>query len=225
MAAKTTFPEKEATQLLAKCHRRCCVCHRFCGVKMELDHMIPKAEGGPDTIDNAIPVCFECHAEIHAYNDNHPRGRKMRPEELRLHKEQWLKLCESSAQFLASVPPRTDVGPIQALTDELEFNTAVAATAEDIPRLTTSAHFATVQFDRAVSEGVLSLLEPTLKKELIAAYAAMARANTQIDAIAAARSGDPHAHAMNHARDRVKESQPVIAAALARLAEVLTSEA
>ena len=98
---------------------------------MELDHIDPKKEGGSDTIDNAIPVCFECHAEIHAYNDNHPRGRKYRPEELKKHKEQWLELCKSSAAFLASVPPRADVGPFQALIDELEFNRAVATSAQD----------------------------------------------------------------------------------------------
>ena len=31
---------------------------------METDHIVQAADGGLDTIDNAIPVCFECHAEI-----------------------------------------------------------------------------------------------------------------------------------------------------------------
>src|SRR5438045_7389586 len=79
------FPQEKAEELLAKCHRRCCICHRFCGVKMELDHMHPVAEGGVSEIENAIPVCFECHAEIHAYNDKHRRGRKFQPSELRRH--------------------------------------------------------------------------------------------------------------------------------------------
>ncbi|MBI1993515.1 MAG: HNH endonuclease, partial [Deltaproteobacteria bacterium] len=152
------FSDKEATELLAQCHRRCCICHRFCGFKMELDHIDPKGENGPDTIDNAMPVCFECHAEIHAYNDKHPRGRKYRPEELKKHKEQWLELCKSSAAFLASIPPRTDVGPFQALMDELEFNRAVAATADDLPVIGAIALFEVAMFDRCVSEGILSLL-------------------------------------------------------------------
>jgi len=62
------FPEADALALLVRCHRRCCVCHKFCGVKIELDHIQPRGQGGPDTIDNAIAVCFECHAEIHLYN-------------------------------------------------------------------------------------------------------------------------------------------------------------
>jgi hypothetical protein len=218
------FPDGEATKLLAACHRRCCVCHRFCGVKMELDHMVPAAEDGPDTIDNAIPLCFECHAEVHAYNDQHPRGRKFKPEELRLHKQQWLELCKASAQFLASVPSRTDVGPIQALVDELEFNRAVAASAEDVPRLYTSANFATHQFQRAISEGILSLLEPELKQLLIEAYKVMTRANTQIDAIAPARSGEAFNHALNNARDRLRDAQGPVVAALDRLGAVLQGE-
>ncbi len=48
------------------------ICHRYCGVKIELDHIKPRADGGEDDIDNAIAVCFECHAEIYLYNDRHP---------------------------------------------------------------------------------------------------------------------------------------------------------
>ena len=55
------FPRDEVSKLLAACHRRCCICHRFCGVKIETDHIVPGHEGGPDDIDNAIPVCFECY--------------------------------------------------------------------------------------------------------------------------------------------------------------------
>ena len=162
-----SFPPKEASKLLADCHRRCCICHRFCGVKMELDHMTPRANRGTDTIDNAIPVCFECHAEIHAYNDKHPRGRKYRPEELRQHKDQWLELCKSSASVLASIPPRTDVGPLQSLIDELEFNKMI--TSHDTPELM-GAHLAVTQFNRCVSEGILSLLEQNIKDAVYQAY-------------------------------------------------------
>ncbi len=89
------FQREEVSQLLAACHRRCCVCHRYCGVKMETDHIVPASEGGSNTIDNAIPVCFECHAEIHSYNDKHPRGRKFLANELRVHKEQWLEILRN----------------------------------------------------------------------------------------------------------------------------------
>lgn len=219
------FSDKEAIELLAQCHRRCCICHRFCGFKMELDHIDPKGENGPDTIDNAIPVCFECHAEIHAYNDKHPRGRKYRPEELKKHKEQWLELCKSSAAFLASMPPRTDVGPFQALMDELEFNRAVATTADDLPVIGAIALFEVVMFDRCVSEGILSLLKPELKQTLIDAYVVLKRLNTQIGAISNfPRNTDSWANTVNGARDGLGAAKPIIEKAMTALTEVLSRE-
>ena len=109
-------------RLLAECHRRCCICNRFCGVKIEIDHIIPKSEGGDDTIENLIPVCFECHADIHSYNTKHPRGRKFTTEELKLHKEQWLEICKTKPEIFVTAIRDTDVGPLQSLIDELEFN-------------------------------------------------------------------------------------------------------
>src|SRR5439155_3001756 len=106
--------------------RRCCICHRFCGVKMEMDHIVQAADSGPDTQDNAIPVCFDCHAEIHSYNDRHPKGRKFSAEELEGHKDQWLRMCRDKPETLLLAARDTDVGPLQAVINELEFNRVVA---------------------------------------------------------------------------------------------------
>jgi len=86
------FKDEDVEKLLVACHRCCCVCHRFCGVKMEIDHITQQADEGPSTYENAIPVCLECHAEIHSYNPRHPRGRKFQPGELRAHRDQWLSI-------------------------------------------------------------------------------------------------------------------------------------
>src|SRR5579863_7120763 len=104
------FPQKDVDELLTACHRRCCICHRFCGVKIETDHIVPSEDGGGDEIGNAIPVCFECHAEIHSYNDKHPRGRKFHPDELHAHKEQWLAICRERPEMLVSAIRNADVG-------------------------------------------------------------------------------------------------------------------
>ena len=40
------FKPEDVEKLLVACHRCCCVCHRFCGVKIELDHIIQQADGG-----------------------------------------------------------------------------------------------------------------------------------------------------------------------------------
>lgn len=109
----------ELEKLLASCHRCCCVCHRFCGSKIEIDHIVQQADEGPDTYENAIPVCFECHADIHSYNLNHPRGRKFQPDELRAHRDQWLSICKEHPEiFRSGSVARAEVGPLQSLIDE-----------------------------------------------------------------------------------------------------------
>jgi len=160
----TGFPRDQVDELLKACHRRCCICHRFCGVKIETDHIIPAADGGPDDIDNAIPVCFECHAEIHSYNPRHPRGRKFRPEELKGHKEQWLELCKSRPEMFINAARDSDVGPLQALIDELEFDVVVS---EYSSYDTVGCLFFDDQFRRAIREGAIATLREDLKKQIL----------------------------------------------------------
>jgi hypothetical protein len=59
---------------------------------MEIHHIIPKSEGGQDTEENGIPLCFDCHAEVGAYDPKHPKGRRFTPSELKKHKEQWFAI-------------------------------------------------------------------------------------------------------------------------------------
>jgi hypothetical protein len=69
--------------------RHCCVCHRYKGVKVEVHHIVPQAQGGSDEPDNAIALCFDCHADAGHYNPDHPRGSKLSPEELRQARDLW----------------------------------------------------------------------------------------------------------------------------------------
>lgn len=174
------FPRNDASELIAHCHRRCCICHKFCGVKIELDHIVPRAEGGTDDIENAIPVCFDCHAEIHSYNDQHPRGRKFRPDELREHKEQWLETCENQPDALLDSTSNSDVGPLQALVDELEFNLGVAQNNETDQL---GCPFQDEQFSRAIREGAIAVLRDELKQVILEAYRLIGRENQRILAL------------------------------------------
>lgn len=164
------FDEKDAVELLVACHRHCCVCHRFCGVKMELDHIEPKAESQDHNIENAIPVCFECHAEIHMYNDKHPKGRKFTQQELKQHKAQWLALCKNWGPDTNRYAREEGAGPIQALIEELEFNLVLVQLkgAEAV-----AAPLADEQLRRAIQIGALTGLEPGLKDKIHLGYALM----------------------------------------------------
>ncbi len=212
-----TFERSEAGRLLAACHRRCCICHRFCGVKIELHHIDPSGSGGTDNIDNAIPVCFECHAEIRLYNDMHPRGRKFRPEELRAHREQWLCVCKESPGALLLPQRPLDVGPIQALIDELEFNSEIAQrTTDDM----IGALFLAAQFERAIQEGIFSLLPDSIRSPIAAAYATMMRANMSLHKMAAMPWGGSTSawhHACSFALKAITCAQAEILAARAAL--------
>jgi hypothetical protein len=87
------FPPSVVERLLVACHRHCCICHKPAGNKMEIHHIVPKAEGGEDSEENGIPLCFNCHAEVEHYNPQHPRGRRFTATELREHKKQWFAIC------------------------------------------------------------------------------------------------------------------------------------
>jgi hypothetical protein len=158
------FKQDEVDELLAKCHRRCSICHRFCGSKMETDHIILQSEEGNDNIDNAIPLCFDCHAEVHSYNNKHPRGRKYHPNELKKHKEQWLKICATSPQIFTERIPYSDGGPFSGLFSEIEFNNLIVQNNLDIP-------FEVQEFHKIVSSGELSLLSEKDRNEIMSSYA------------------------------------------------------
>ena len=79
------FKRDEKIKRLLWCDRHCCLCGNACGLDIELAHI-----GNPEDndIDNAIPVCYDCHAEMGMYNERHPRGTKLRPEEIKARREQ-----------------------------------------------------------------------------------------------------------------------------------------
>lgn len=91
------FPKKIKDQILVLCARHCCVCHTNAGLNMEIHHIKPEAQGGENTLENAIALCFNCHSFAgHNYNNSHPKGIKYSPEELLLHKANWIKKVEEN---------------------------------------------------------------------------------------------------------------------------------
>lgn len=87
-----TFPEKVRIEALHACGRFCTLCRKYCGTKMELHHIEFRSDGGANTFDNCIPLCFDCHGDMKSYDAKHPKGSKFSPEELRLHRKTWYDL-------------------------------------------------------------------------------------------------------------------------------------
>lgn len=88
------FSEEIKIKAMVACGRRCCVCHKFCGNNMEVHHIKAHADGGADVFENAIPLCFDCHAIVRQYDTKHPKGIKFTEKELIMHRDSWYKKME-----------------------------------------------------------------------------------------------------------------------------------
>jgi hypothetical protein len=85
------FPIAIKENALLTSGRHCCLCHKFCGIKIEIHHIKPENKGGKNNLDNAIPVCFDCHADMRSYDSKHPKGTKYSESELKGHRDNWYK--------------------------------------------------------------------------------------------------------------------------------------
>ena len=69
-----------------------------------MHHIVPLADGGENTYDNAIVLCFDCHADAGHYNPKHPKGTKFSLGELRKAKEKWIQMVKDDKIASASEP-------------------------------------------------------------------------------------------------------------------------
>jgi hypothetical protein len=119
-------------------------------------------------------------------NQPEPPIHRILPDELRPHKEQWLKICREHPETLVSAIRNADVGPLQALIDELDFNaTAGRSNHHNIQDGVFHEHhcrFHEHKFLRAIHERSISFLRDEIRKLLLEAYRAMGAANVAIEA-------------------------------------------
>lgn len=202
------FDRKEVDELLTACHRRCCICHKFCGIKIETHHI---EDDRGDDICNAIPVCFECHAEMRLYNPKHAIGRAYTPAELRAHRKQWLAICRSFPGRIVDTDRAPNPGSLERLVHELEFGQRVAGLLDT--RLL-GCQFETAQFTRAISDGTFSWLAEDVGNALQEAYLRMKRANAALAWMTRIEPSPRLATARNEAQRAVREAGESIKAAL-----------
>lgn len=69
------FPESLKLEAKRLANFRCVVCHN---VWVEVHHLTPQKEGGPDTLDNAAPLCGSCHSQFGGNPDLRKQMREMR---------------------------------------------------------------------------------------------------------------------------------------------------
>jgi hypothetical protein len=81
------FKEEDRIKVLLWSNRHCCLCEKACGTNIVIHHI--KQEGNNlSDIDNAIPLCFDCHGTINSYNPAHPLGTDYKIKEIKTRREQ-----------------------------------------------------------------------------------------------------------------------------------------
>ena len=82
------FSEQLKSIIRKRAHFQCCLCH---ALYVEIHHIIPESEDGPDTEENAAPLCPSCHERYGA----NPEKRKF----IREARDFWYELC--ATRFLS----------------------------------------------------------------------------------------------------------------------------
>lgn len=77
------FNQQIITRVKEKASFRCCRCQE---IGIEIHHILPQKDNGPDTFENAAPLCPNCHSY---YGDN-PIKRK----EITQMRDWWYKVAE-----------------------------------------------------------------------------------------------------------------------------------
>jgi hypothetical protein len=77
------FSEKIKTEVKHKAAFRCCRCQ---AIGIDAHHIIPEKYGGADDIDNAAPLCQNCHCQ---FGDNQSKRK-----EIKQMRDWWYKKCE-----------------------------------------------------------------------------------------------------------------------------------
>ncbi len=126
-----SFPPAVKDHALVACGRHCCICHRFCGLKIEIHHIKPKASGGPDTFENASPLCFDCHADMRTYDAKHPKGTKYSESELKTFRDNWYEKVRNSSGVVSSNTLDTDKEIYRKLLEILPWNGSLSFISEN----------------------------------------------------------------------------------------------
>lgn len=90
-----SFSDKIKLEVMLACKRHCCLCEKFFGTHIEIHHIKQQADGGENTFDNAIPLCFECHARVREYNPHHPKGTKYTEKELKIIRDEFYEKAKT----------------------------------------------------------------------------------------------------------------------------------
>jgi hypothetical protein len=88
------FPAHVKLEAKRRSAFRCCLCY---APFVEVHHIVPAAEHGPDTLDNAAPLCARCHDLFGGNPEKRKQIREMRDHWWDLMREREHRLAEEQA--------------------------------------------------------------------------------------------------------------------------------
>ncbi len=101
------FSEKVKLEARRKSNFRCCICENlFSG---EVHHIIPESDEGPDTLDNAVLLCPNCHD---SYGGN-PEKRK----QIKQKRDHWWELMEERTRQIISAKDLNSITQIDFVSE------------------------------------------------------------------------------------------------------------
>jgi hypothetical protein len=117
------FTKKIKEDVLVACGRCCSLCHKFCGIKIEVHHIQEVTDGGDNSFENAIPLCFDCHGDMRSYDNKHPKGNNYTKTELKKHRDNWYEKIKGNIGIADRQSiVETDKKVFQALVNILPWN-------------------------------------------------------------------------------------------------------
>lgn len=127
------FSESDKLQVKRRANFTCCWCQDRRN-KVEVHHIIPESEGGPDAEDNAAPLCGSCHDLV----GMNPDLRK----EIRLRLDHWAEICSRRFELTRAWPLGLDVPLLDYFQDlPPEFRDREPTGQNGPPVLHLSIHF------------------------------------------------------------------------------------
>lgn len=142
-----SFKQAEVDALLAATGRRCCLCGKL--HRVQVHHIVSRYQGGSDDIDNGIPLCPNCHDEVHTGYAPGRTTRTYSAAELEQHRERAIGLATKQGQWA----PGTD------LWEQDKELVLFYAQCLDRPAFRTYFHqeLSFASFDRAMEDTLLAL--------------------------------------------------------------------
>ena len=125
------FSEALKLAVKKKSHFSCCLCH---SLGVEVHHIVPRAEDGQDSEDNAAPLCPSCHE---TYGANTQKRKFIREA-----REFWYEIC---GKRYATDPDRLD-----EISEKLKNAVTKADLDDAISRITQLMRTEAAKEDRSV---------------------------------------------------------------------------